>query len=92
MSTTLLQYPPSPSSRNRDSYLSIANSRHESMISTSAASYETALAVLPSAVSRTGSIAGDGTSSVIGSPQVGPATKEYNDSILSIHIGKLLRT
>jgi hypothetical protein len=92
MSTTLLQYPPSPSSRNRDSYLSIANSRHESMISTSAASYETALAGSPSVVSRTGSIAGDGTSSVIGSPQAGPATllpKEYNDSIPSIQTARV---
>lgn len=43
MSTTVLQYPPSPSSRSRNSYLSVENKR-DSLASTSVASYETALA------------------------------------------------
>ena len=92
MSATLLQYPPSPSSRSRDSYLSLENSRRESMISTSAASYETALAGPPSALSRTGSMAGDEPQSLTSSPQLGPVnllTKDHNDNTPPIHITRV---
>jgi len=92
MSSTLVHYPPSPSSRSRDSYLSIENSRRESMISTSAASYETAYAGPPSVVSRTGSVAGDEPPSLSGSPQINLVNllpKDNRDSAAPIHIPRV---
>lgn len=52
----MLQYPPSPSARSRNSYLSIENKR-DSMASTSGASYETALASAVSAADSNPSFA-----------------------------------
>lgn len=88
MSTTVLQYPPSPSARSRNSFLSIDHhsAKRDSLVST-AASYETAFA--GGASSTVSGIEHDDTFSRQSSPSVNPIhqlANSANENSAPVHI------